>query len=101
MPKLRLLDFQLSCFHQNLLPQLDLHLSGRHLCPSLFSTQWYLTLFQHEFAQDFSLAFLFLFGLSDEPGRLMLQVTIQILGDYQTQIVQTRDPEECIGIIKD
>ena len=87
MPKLRLLDFQLSCFHQNMLPQLDLHFCGRHLSPSLFSTQWYLTLFQHEFQMDFSLAFLFLFGLSEEPGQMMLQVTIQLMREFQSQIL--------------
>jgi hypothetical protein len=84
-----------------MLPQLDLHFSGRHLSPSLFSTQWYLTLFQHEFQKDFSLGFLFLFGLSDEPGQLMLQVAIQLMRDFQSQILQTRDPDECIGLLKD
>jgi hypothetical protein len=32
---------------------------------------------------------------------LMLQVTIQLMRDFQSQILQTRDPDECIGLLKD
>jgi hypothetical protein len=58
MPFLKLLLFQLNCFVQNLLPEIELYLSKKNILLEYFSSQWILTMFSFEFELEFFRNFL-------------------------------------------
>ncbi len=53
MPRLKLFQFQLNCFVQNLMPELELHLSKKGIMLEFFTSQWFLTMFSFDFTLEF------------------------------------------------